>query len=159
MFNRKTKIVLLTLVISMLSLTVFYYYHTSKFKRAYIYGTTYNQLNSLLNTTQYAKNIEHAGFNVDPYYLKINQRAMPIDIGNNIEVSYIDKTIVKVMVILPNNKDISMTYDSDMNIEYCYGDIDGSRKQLTQDQSKIYDKEIKKTIKNFLTAVYNDMYR
>lgn len=126
MSNRKKWFILsLLLLLPLLAGGLFwgyFYYQSEAFQRAYRNGNTYDQLNSLMNTTRYAKAVRKAGYPVDDYGLKMNDRIDTLETKTEpvVRISVPTKGGIIVRVYISENNFLSFDFDSDMKLTYVF---------------------------------------
>lgn len=156
-YTRKKIIAVVLLIFIGISSILFYLWQTS-FKRAYEHGTMYEQLDALMNTKRYAKDVEKAGYSVDEYYLKMNGRITKIEVNSNpeITVSAPSKSISEIsiqvriysnpeeqedsqFVLINCNKHMEITQTSETLTKGEYADLLNLTKEKTREMlDKVY---------------------
>lgn len=121
MFNKKKIVYVLGVVVSLTIVSSCYYYQGTKFKRLYEHGTTFEQLDTLLNTTRSAKYIEKAGYKLDHYDLKVGGVISSVPINDNplIDISRPMSNQVDILVTEKQGDEYiryKMTYDKNMEL-------------------------------------------
>lgn len=122
MSNRKKWFILsLLLLLPLLAGGLFwgyFYYQSEAFQRAYRNGNTYDQLNSLMNTTRYAKAVRKAGYSVDDYGLKMNDRIDTLETKTEpvVRISVPTKGGIDTSIVLKENERLSLDFDPKMNL-------------------------------------------
>ena len=165
MFNKKKIIYLLCVVVSLTIVSSYYHYQGTKFKRSYEHGTTFEQLDTLLNTTRSAKYIEKAGYKLDQYDLKVGGVISSVPINDNplIDISRPMSNQVDILVTEKQGDEYiryKMTYDKNMELIdfYAYSEQKNRpNKNINNIQKKDileYDNLVKKNVTKFLDKVY-----
>lgn len=143
------------------------YYRETAFKRAYEHGTMYEQLDTLMNTKRYAKKVEKAGYPVDQYYLKMNDRIVElftksepkIDVeapmSKSVVISFTTKRYIHVRIWCNRNMKIqsflSKQEDEEgKTVKYL---------ELPKSEQQKYLKMAKKEIRNMLKDIYGAIYK
>ena len=157
--NRKLLVAILCGILSLLacvSLLLFYsYYKKETFQSAYRNQSIYEQLNSLMNTTQYAKEIKNAGYDVDTVGLKLNNRIDSLQSKGNpsVTISVPSKNGFELSIHLKGE-------DKKMELTSCVYYKDGNYLYNEEIEEKLRNKYTKigiDAVKSVLKDIYSQM--
>ena len=164
--NRKLLVTLLFGILSLLaciSLLFFYSsYNKESFQRAYRNQSIYEQLNSLMNTTQYAKEIKNAGYNVDTVGLRLNNRIDSIQSKGNptVTISVPSENGFELSIKLKDEDIIQLQFNKEIELISCIYYKDGNYLYNGEIEEKIRNKYKKigiDAVKIVLKDIYNQM--
>lgn len=164
--NRKLLVTILFGILSLLvcvSLLFFYSsYNKDSFQRAYRNQSIYEQLNSLMNTTQYAKEIKNAGYNVDTVGLKLNNRIDSIQSKGNptVTISAPSKNGFELSIQLKDEDVIQLQFNKEIELISCIYYKDGNYLYNGEIEEKVRNKYKKigiDAVKLVLKDIYNQM--
>ncbi|CBI13349.1 hypothetical protein [Streptococcus gallolyticus] len=167
MSNRKKTIIISAIVVLLVLVTSFFGYRTYRyhdFKRAYEKGTTYEQLDVLMNNSRYIKKLDRLGYSVaDKESLiggvvpRIQNQKKTVSVyrpkNDKFEISYTLDEETEVYFELNQKLKMLDTYVmiSD-NGGIHYGE------SLTSSQQEKLLKVVKKELKTMLKTIYESMY-
>lgn len=164
--NRKLLVTILFGILSLLvcvSLLFFYSsYNKDSFQRAYRNQSIYEQLNSLMNTTQYAKEIKNAGYNVDTVGLKLNNRIDSLQSKGNptVTISAPSKNGFELSIQLKDEDVIQLQFNKKVELISCIYYKDGNYLYNGEIEEKVRNKYKKigiDAVKIVLKEIYNQM--
>lgn len=164
--NRKLLVTILFGIFSLLvcvSLLFFYSsYNKDSFQRAYRNQSIYEQLNSLMNTTQYVKEIKNAGYNVDTVGLKLNNRIDSIQSKGNptVTISAPSKNGFELSIQLKDEDVIQLQFNKKVELISCIYYKDGNYLYNGEIEEKVRNKYKKigiDDVKIVLEEIYNQM--
>lgn len=164
--NRKLLVIILFGILSLLvcvSLLFFYSsYNKDSFQRAYRNQSIYEQLNSLMNTTQYVKEIKNAGYNVDTVGLKLNNRIDSIQSKGNptVTISAPSKNGFELSIQLKDEDVIQLQFNKKVELISCIYYKDGNYLYNGEIEEKVrikYKKIGIDAVKIVLEEIYNQM--
>lgn len=164
--NRKLLVTILFGILSLLvcvSLLFFYSsYNKDSFQRAYRNQSIYEQLNSLMNTTQYAKEIKNAGYNVDTVGLKLNNRIDSLQSKGNptVTISAPSKNSFELSIQLKDEDVIQLQFNKKVELISCIYYKDGNYLYNGEIEEKVRNKYKKigiDAVKIVLKDIYNQM--
>ena len=164
--NRKLLVTILFGILSLLvcvSLLFFYSsYNKDSFQRVYRNQSIYEQLNSLMNTTQYAKEIKNAGYNVDTVGLKLNNRIDSIQSKGNptVTISAPSKNGFELSIQLKDEDVIQLQFNKKIELISCIYYKDGNYLYNGEIEEKVRNKYKKigiDAVKLVLKDIYNQM--
>lgn len=160
---------LVTLLLGILSVLVcisllFFYssYNKDSFQRAYRNQSIYEQLNSLMNTTQYAKEIKNAGYNIDTVGLKLNNRIDSLQSQGNptVTISAPSKSGFELSIQLKDEDVIQLQFNKKVELISCIYYKDGNYLYNGEIEEKVRNKYKKigiDAVKIVLKDIHNQM--
>ncbi|WP_024785469.1 hypothetical protein [Streptococcus mutans] len=166
MSNRKKWFILsLLLLLPLLAGGLFwgyFYYQSEAFQRAYRNGNTYDQLNSLMNTTRYVKAVRKAGYSVDDYGLKMNDRIDTLETKAEpvVRISVPTKSGVIVRVYISENNFLSFDFDSDMKLTYVFqskGNRNLHNNEIPKEERDKYETFVRKAMVKTVKDIHDSM--
>lgn len=170
MFNKfkqpKYYIPIISLLVLLLSFVGFKVYQYGAFKRAYETGITYEQLDTLMNTTRYADEVREAGYEIDNLDLVMSERIVSLFTKGNPSVEVVvpsqsSKDFEVVFFIEDQSLNIYLTFNSDMTLASSDYVNTKDRSQViipTSEEEAEYVAYAKSQIEEMLTDVYDSMY-
>jgi len=164
--NRKLLVAILCGILSLLacvSLLFFYSsYKKETFQRAYRNQSIYEQLNSLMNTTQYAKEIKNAGYDVDTVGLKLNNRIDSLQSKGNpsVTISVPSKNGFELSIDLKGEDVVQLQFNKEMELTSCVYYKDGNYLYNEEIEEKLRTKYTKigiDAVKSVLKDIYSQI--
>ncbi|AQP41914.1 signal peptide [Streptococcus gallolyticus] len=172
MSNRKKTIIVSVIIVLLVLVASFFGYRTYRyydFKRAYEKGTTYEQLDVLMNSKRYVKAVRKAGYQVEQSDVFMYGRIpwLVIDEKDNLEVKSPGETIAVSFVAnvdsigkvnafwVLNNK---LKIQDSLYYPIQEDGSDGERVELSTSEEQKLLKEVKKEITDMLKSVYESAY-
>lgn len=164
--NRKLLVTLLFGILSLLAcvslLFLYSSYNKESFQRAYRNQSIYEQLNSLMNTTQYAKEIKNAGYNVDTVGLRLNNRIDSIQSKENptVTISVPSENGFELSIKLKDEDVIQLQFNKKIELISCIYYKDGNYLYNGEIEEKVRNKYKKigiDAVKIVLKDIYNQM--
>lgn len=163
---QKLVITILVSFIFLFAISYFSYrqYQKDSFRRAYENESTYRQLVVLMGTTEYAEEIQKAGYQVDHYGLKMNQRidklitkttppvVVSVPIGEGVAVS----------IDLAGEDTVQLNFDKSMEVKTILHYKDGNYlfgTEISKTTQEKYSDIAKKSIEDTLKIIYDETYK
>ncbi|MGQ7462473.1 hypothetical protein ACTGZQ_08085 [Streptococcus suis] len=166
MSNRRNKCrllcFLLLLFLAISCMFAYLSYQENSFQRAYEHGNTYEQLNSLMNTTRYVDVVRKAGYDVDDWGIKWNGRIDSLETHTTpvVKISVPQKDEIEIRMNINEEETIILNYDIKMNIKEVTYYKENEILDADEIPEEIYDSNVKfveKAIESLLEDVYETM--
>ncbi|MGT2930032.1 hypothetical protein ACVR1G_07375 [Streptococcus dentasini] len=137
-------------------------YQSSAFQRAYEQGNAYEQLNSLMNTTRYAKEVRKAGYSVDDYGLKMNERIDNLTTKTTpaVVISVPTKSGIDTAISLKENERFRLEFNSEMKLVSILYYKDGKyllNNEISKEEQEKYEAFVRKAIAKTIKDIYDSM--
>ncbi|MGT2930031.1 hypothetical protein ACVR1G_07370 [Streptococcus dentasini] len=137
-------------------------YQSSAFQRAYEQGNTYEQLNSLMNTTRYEKEVRKAGYSVDDYGLKMNERIDNLTTKTTpaVVISVPTKSGVIIRMDINTEEDLMVEFDERMRVKSILYHKDGKNlynDEIPKEERDKYEGFVRKAIAKTVKDIYDSM--
>ena len=139
------------------------HYQSGAFQRAYEHGNTYEQLNSLMNTTRYAKDVRKAGYEIDSYGLKMNGRIDTLETKTDpaVIISVPTKEGVIARISINEDEDIMLSFNKKMGlrtVSYGKGERSFNDEEVPEEILYKYKNFTLKAMQDLTKDVYDSMY-
>ncbi|MEX2805706.1 hypothetical protein AB3329_11530 [Streptococcus sp. H31] len=140
------------------------HYQSGAFQRAYEHGNTYEQLNSLMNTTRYAEAVRQAGYDVDNYGLKMNNRIDSLTTKTKpaVVISVPTKSGVFARMDINADEDLMLEFDERMKLKtivYGKGGENLHNNEIPKDDRDKYEAFVREAMEKTIEDIHDSMSR
>ena len=140
-------------------------YRYNDFKRAYEQGTTYEQLDVLMNGKRYVKAVREAGYDIDSSDVFMYNRILYLTTNDipavTIRSTEDDNLFIVTFEVIENNQKENVYFQLDKDFKVTYQSVEdenGNDINITSSQQEKLLKVVKKELKTMLKTIYESMY-
>ena len=168
MSNRKKTIIVSVIIAFLVLVASFFGYRAycyHDFKRAHEQGTTYEQLDVLMNSKRYVKAVRKAGYDVDSSDVFMYNRILYLTTNDipavTIRSTEDDNLFIVTFEVTENNQKENVYFQLDKDFKVTYQSVEdenGNDINITSSQQEKLLKVVKKELKTMLKTIYESMY-